>query len=121
MQTDFIHNSMWTCLRACVQKNCCQVKYESPKDRQLSFRWLIEQPLQTNLYEESYMVNIKLKEEQVTLLEEEIKTGDQAPDFTVLSNDLKEVSLNNYKGKVKLISTVPSLDTGVCSQETKRF
>src|SRR5690625_6632479 len=67
------------------------------------------------------MVNITFKEEPVTLLGEEIKAGDQAPDFTVLSNDLKEVSLNDYKGKVKLISTVPSLDTGVCSQETKRF
>lgn len=67
------------------------------------------------------MVNITFKEEPVTLLGEEIKAGDQAPDFTVLSNDLKEVSLDDYKGKVKLISTVPSLDTGVCSQETKRF
>jgi len=67
------------------------------------------------------MVNITFKEEPVTLLGDEIKAGDQAPDFTVLSNDLKEVSLEDYKGKVKLISTVPSLDTGVCSQETKRF
>src|SRR5699024_2347133 len=67
------------------------------------------------------MVNITFKEEPVTLLGKEIKAGDPAPDFTVLSNDLKEVSLNDYKWKVKLISTVPSLDTGVCSQETKRF
>lgn len=67
------------------------------------------------------MVNVTFKEEPVTLLGKEIKVGDQAPGFTVLSNDLKEVHLDDYKGKVKLISTVPSLDTGVCSQETKRF
>src|SRR5699024_4432662 len=44
-----------------------------------------------------------------------------APDFTVLSNALEEVSLADYSGKTKLISVVPSLDTGVCSKQTKRF
>ncbi len=67
------------------------------------------------------MTQVTFQQEPVTLLGTEMKAGDQAPDFTVLSNDLKEVSLDDYKGKVKLISTVPSLDTGVCSQETKRF
>lgn len=68
-----------------------------------------------------YMVNVTFHQDPVTLLGTEINVGDQAPDFTVLSNDLKEVSLGDYKGKVKLISTVPSIDTGVCSQETHRF
>src|SRR5699024_1821455 len=67
------------------------------------------------------MVNVTFQQEAVTLLGNEIKVGDQAPNFTVLSNDLKEVSLDDYKGKVKLISAVPSVDTGVCSDETKRF
>ncbi|RDW21551.1 thiol peroxidase [Oceanobacillus chungangensis] len=67
------------------------------------------------------MANITFGGESVTLPATEVKVGDQAPDFKVLSNDLQEVSLANYDGKVKLIVTVPSLDTGVCSEETKRF
>jgi thiol peroxidase len=57
----------------------------------------------------------------VTLVGKELKPGDQAPDFTVLGNDLNEVKLSDYDGKVKLIAAVPSIDTGVCSEETKRF
>jgi len=68
-----------------------------------------------------YMANVTFHEEPVTLLGTEIKVGDTAPNFTVLSNDLEEVTLEDYKGKIKLISVVPSLDTGVCSQQTKRF
>lgn len=67
------------------------------------------------------MANVTFHQDPVTLLGTEIKVGDLAPDFTVLSNDLQEVTLDNYKGKVKLISVVPSLDTGVCSEQTKRF
>lgn len=67
------------------------------------------------------MAHVTFQQEPVTLLGTEVKVGDQAPDFTVLSNDLKEVSLQEYKGKVKLIAAVPSIDTGVCSTETKRF
>ncbi|PAV30148.1 lipid hydroperoxide peroxidase [Virgibacillus profundi] len=67
------------------------------------------------------MANVTFQQEPVTLLGTELKVGDQAPDFTVLSNDLQEVSLADYKGKVKLISVVPSIDTGVCSEQTKRF
>lgn len=67
------------------------------------------------------MANITFNQEPVTLLGKEINVGDQAPDFTVVSNDLKDVSLSDYKGNVKLISVVPSIDTGVCSEQTKRF
>ncbi|GAB3065315.1 thiol peroxidase [Virgibacillus ainsalahensis] len=67
------------------------------------------------------MVNVTFQQEPVTLEGTELKVGDQAPDFTVISNDMKEVSLTDYKGKVKLISAVPSIDTGVCSEQTKRF
>lgn len=67
------------------------------------------------------MAEITFNQEAVTLLGNEIKVGDTAPNFTVLSNDLKEVTLSDYKGKVKLIATVPSIDTGVCSEETIRF
>jgi len=57
----------------------------------------------------------------LTLLGKEIKVGDQAPDFQVLDNDLKPVSLSTYSGKTILISSVPSLDTSVCDMETRRF
>ena len=67
------------------------------------------------------MVQVTFQQEAVTLVGNELKVGDKAPDFTVLSNDLKEVSSKDYEGKVKLISVVPSVDTGVCSKQTKRF
>lgn len=68
-----------------------------------------------------HMANVTFAQDPVTLLGTEIKVGDSAPNFTVLSNDMQEVSLDNYQGKVKLIASVPSVDTGVCAAETKRF
>jgi thiol peroxidase len=47
--------------------------------------------------------------------------GDRAPDFTVLDNNLSPVNLAAYKGKVCVLSSVPSLDTPVCDMETRRF
>lgn len=67
------------------------------------------------------MVNVTFNNDPVTLLGTEIKVGDEAPDFTVLATDLSERTLADYKGKIKLISVVPSIDTGVCSKQTKRF
>nr|NNM89544.1 thiol peroxidase [Bacilli bacterium] len=57
----------------------------------------------------------------VTLLGPEIKVGDQAPNATLVDNGLKPVSIEDYQGKVRLISVVPSLDTGVCDAQTRRF
>ncbi|WP_101772476.1 thiol peroxidase [Peptostreptococcus faecalis] len=57
----------------------------------------------------------------VTLLGKEIKVGDKAPDFTCLNADLSPFSLADVEGKVKLISVVPSVDTGVCELQTIRF
>lgn len=67
------------------------------------------------------MVKVTFKGSPVTLLGTELKAGDEAPNFTVVSNDLEEKTLDDYAGKVKLISVVPSLDTGVCAKQTKRF
>lgn len=66
------------------------------------------------------MANVTFSQEPVTLVGNEVKVGDKAPNFTVLSNELK-VTLDNYEGKVKLITAVPSVDTGVCAAETRRF
>lgn len=67
------------------------------------------------------MVKVTFKNKSVTLLGQEVSVGDTAPDFTVLSNDLSEVTLEDSKGKVRLISVVPSLDTGVCADQTRKF
>lgn len=67
------------------------------------------------------MTNITFQGNPVTLVGEQAKVGDKAPDFTVLANNLNPVSLADSKGKVRLISVVPSLDTGVCAAQTRRF
>ena len=67
------------------------------------------------------MVQTTFKHNPVTLLGNEVKVGDKAPDFTVLANDLSPVSLKDSEGKVRLFSVVPSLDTGVCDAQTRRF
>ncbi|MCJ0951968.1 thiol peroxidase [Mammaliicoccus sciuri] len=67
------------------------------------------------------MAQVTFKNEPITILGEEVKVGSVAPDFTVLANDLSEKTLKDYEGKKKLISAVPSLDTGVCSQQTRKF
>jgi thiol peroxidase len=56
-----------------------------------------------------------------TLLGNELKVGDAAPDFTAVGNDLKPVALSQFKGKVVVIASVPSLDTPTCDIETRRF
>ncbi|PYZ93760.1 lipid hydroperoxide peroxidase [Salipaludibacillus keqinensis] len=67
------------------------------------------------------MAEVTFKENPVTLVGNEVSVGDKAPDFTVLANDLSEVKLSDSKGKVRLISVVPSVDTGVCDQQTRKF
>ncbi|WLR50219.1 thiol peroxidase [Bacillus tianshenii] len=67
------------------------------------------------------MANVTFKGNPVTLLGNEVNVGDKAPNFTVLANDLSEVTLDDTKGQVRLISVVPSLDTGVCDAQTRRF
>ncbi len=51
-----------------------------------------------------------------------LNVGDAAPDFNLIANDMNTVkSLGDYAGRVKIISCVPSLDTGVCAAQTRRF
>ncbi|TMP27418.1 thiol peroxidase [Pseudoalteromonas rubra] len=57
----------------------------------------------------------------VTLLGQGIKVGDSAPDFKVVDSSFVPVTLASYVGKPVLISVVPSLDTGICSLQTKYF
>ncbi len=53
---------------------------------------------------------ITFKGNPMTLLGPEIKVGEKAPDFKVVDNGLAPVTLADFKGKVKIISAVPSLD-----------
>lgn len=62
-----------------------------------------------------------LKGSPLTLVGPQLKSGDQAPAFRVVGNDLKDVTLSGTAGKVRLISVVPSLDTPVCDAQTRRF
>ncbi|WP_028610317.1 thiol peroxidase [Paenibacillus harenae] len=57
----------------------------------------------------------------ITLIGPQLKAGDQAPDFTLNKSLVEAVSLKDFSGKVKLISVVPSIDTGVCDAQTRRF
>ena len=57
----------------------------------------------------------------VTLVGQEVKEGDAAPDFTVIGNEMEEVRFSSYRGKVCVICSVGSLDTPTCDVETRRF
>ena len=64
---------------------------------------------------------VTMKGNPLTLVGPEIKAGVAAPDFTVLDNGLQPVSLSSFRGKVVVLSAVPSLDTPVCDAQTRRF
>jgi thioredoxin-dependent peroxiredoxin len=64
---------------------------------------------------------VTMKGNRLTLVGPELKEGDKAPDFSALDNGLSEVRLTDSNGKARLISVVPSLDTPVCSTQTKTF
>jgi thiol peroxidase len=57
----------------------------------------------------------------LTLLGPRLKPGDKAPGFTLTANDLSKVSLEDTADKIRVVSVVPSLDTGVCDAQTHRF
>ena len=64
---------------------------------------------------------ITMKGNPLTLIGKELKAGDSAPDVEVLDNNLSPVKLSSFRGKICVISSVPSLDTPVCDMETRRF
>ena len=57
----------------------------------------------------------------LTLVGDEVKAGQAAPDVELLANDLSTVKLSSFRGKVCVVISVPSLDTSVCDTETRRF
>lgn len=64
---------------------------------------------------------ITMKGNPLTLIGNEVKVGDVAPDFVVLDNNLSPVKFSSFRGKTCILSSVPSLDTPVCDMETRKF
>ena len=64
---------------------------------------------------------ITLHGNPLTLIGKEVAMGGQSPDATLVDNELNAVNLSDYRGKVVVISSVPSLDTPVCDMQTRRF
>lgn len=64
---------------------------------------------------------VTIKGNPLTLVGPGLKVGDRAPDFKVLDCELKEVRLEDFAGKIKVISVTPSLDTPICDIQARRF
>lgn len=64
---------------------------------------------------------VKAGEQNIILLGKKINIGAHAPAFKVVDGNFKTIKLADFKGKTVMISVVPSIDTGICSLQTKRF
>lgn len=67
------------------------------------------------------MTTVTLGGNKVNLKGNFPKTGDQAPEFTLVKSDLSELSLNSLKGKKVVLNIFPSLDTKVCAMSVRKF
>jgi thiol peroxidase len=67
------------------------------------------------------MANITLRGNAIHTSGELPKVGAKAPDFKLTGSDLKDVSLESFAGKKKILNIVPSLDTPTCATSTRRF
>ena len=67
------------------------------------------------------MANVTFKGNPVEVAGTFPGTGDTAPAFSLAGTDLKDVSLQDYAGKRKVLNIVPSLDTAVCATSTRKF
>jgi thiol peroxidase len=64
---------------------------------------------------------VTMKGDPLTIVGPDIQVGKPVPSFRIIDMSFAPVSLSDFAGKPILISTVPSLDTGICSLQTKRF
>lgn len=65
-------------------------------------------------------MKVTIEGNPLTVRGSQLKVGDKAPNFKLLSNELKEITLDSFEG-YKVLNVVPSLDTGVCDAQTRRF
>jgi thiol peroxidase len=75
----------------------------------------------TKKKEASNKIAVTLGGEPVTLYGTFPTVGQTAPAFTLVDKDLKDVTLQSFAGKRKVLNIVPSLDTAVCATSTRRF
>ncbi len=66
-------------------------------------------------------MNVTFGGTKMTLCGKQVEVGQKAPDFKAVNNDLSEYKLSDDLGKVVILSVVPSIDTGVCSIQTRTF
>lgn len=64
---------------------------------------------------------VTFKGTPMTLVGKPVKTGDNAPDFSVLDKTLTSRSLKDYAGKTKVLAIYPSIDTGICAMQNRKF
>ena len=64
---------------------------------------------------------ITIRGAPLTLEGDELKIGQRAPDFTVVTQEMKEIGPAEYKGKIKVLTSFPSLDTPVCDLQVRTF
>ncbi len=64
---------------------------------------------------------VTLHGDPFTVVGKQLQVNQEAPGFQLIDNDLQVKSLQDHGRKIKLLSVVPSLDTGVCDLQTRRF
>jgi thiol peroxidase len=65
---------------------------------------------------------LNFKGQDVTILGDDLKIGDQAPEFSVMTKEWQWINaLESHPGKVRIVGSLPSLSTGVCDRETRHF
>ena len=67
------------------------------------------------------MATITLHDNEMHTVGDMPHVGSKAPDFTLATKDLADVSLSEWQGKKKLLSIFPSVDTPVCAISTRKF
>jgi len=69
----------------------------------------------------NFMANITLKGNPVKTSGELPAKGSAVKDFKLVKNDLSEVNLSAYAGKIKVLNIFPSVDTGTCAASVRKF
>jgi len=64
---------------------------------------------------------VTIKGNPLTIVGTPVTVGEKAPDFTLVDADMNPVTLESTAGMIRLISVVPSLDTGICDAQTRRL
>lgn len=100
------------------RKNCVKKKKQ---ENFYLFTMLIKSIFLNTDYMERNNSKVTFGGNPVTLLGHEVKTGEKAASFTLLDSGLKPRTLADYQGKIKIVAVYPSIDTGVCATQNRKF